>query len=427
MEHRRLTILFAIIALFAFGVIVWYFLFSTPEPAPTLEQPTNPLSISDLPARFGFIFQNEPPEQTTETEITPAGAQPFVQVWDKPSAGNVFVSRHILREATATTTVGTTTVVSTRTVRATTTVLMFVDRVTGYVYGYGIESGKPYQISNTTIPGVYDAYIWEGGNKILMRYVDSDRKTISSILATIPNVQEGRDPQPLVDITNLPNNISSVAVSGNLSSLSYVVPNDVGSSIYTLTLKGTSRVADSPLSEWTLSYGGNKLFATTKASAYTEGMTVSLPSFSRVLGEKTGLLALPSTGSAMLASMWSRSGLSTFGYNNGETVVSPVRTLASKCAHFVSSYFLCGVPKTVPRGDQGLPDDWYQGRVSFDDDLVRVDASEGGYEVEYVIDEKYRPMDITHLRTTPSGNLVSFIRKQDGSLFLFNPSLIGNE
>lgn len=426
MQHRRLMILFALISLFAFGVILWYFLFSKPESAPTLGEATNPLSLRDLPARFAFIFQDNPPETTTETEVTQPGTEPFLLVWDKPTTGNVFITKEVLREVTATTTVGTSTTLITRTVRATTTALMFVDRITGYVYGHNIESGRTYQITNTTVPGVYDAYIWDNGARVLMRYLDTDNKTIISTLSSIPSVQEDGGAQPLLATTFLPNNISSVAKSQSLSSISYVVPNTAGSSFYTITSKGATRIADSPFSEWTVSYGGEQAYATTKASAYLEGSTYALPTFSRILGDKTGLVSTPGIGGIMLNSMWAQSGLMSFGIKDGNSIILPIKTIASKCVAYGSPYFLCGVPKSIPLGEEGLPDDWYQGRVSLDDTLTVVNALTGDSYTLYGIDEKYGKMDIVQIRTTQKGDLVSYIRKQDGSLFLLNTNLLSD-
>lgn len=427
MEHRRLQILFALIALFAFGVIVWYFLFSKPDAAPTLQTPTSAFSLRDLPARFAFIFQGDTPDSNTETEVTPAGTVPFTRIWDAPSTGNVFVSRPILKEVTSTSTVGTTTISTTRTVRATTTVLMFVDRVTGYIYGHAVESGTTYQISNTTVPGVFDAHVWAGGDRIVMRYLDTDRKTVVSLLASIPNVQEGRDPEPLTDTTYLPQNISSVAVSKNLSTLSYVVPGSNGSTIYSLSLRGTARVADSPFSEWTLSYGGEQLYATPNASAYVEGTTVTLPSFSSVVGGKTGLLSTPSANGPMLNSMWAQSGLVTFGVGGGKTIAFTTKTLASKCTGTAAPYFICGVPQSIPESVEGLPDDWYQGRFMFNDTLSIVNAQNGETYTLYSFPENYGQIDVIHLTTSMGSDLISFIRKQDSTLFLLNTNLFADE
>jgi hypothetical protein len=425
MEHRRLQILFAIISLFAFGVIVWYFLFSSPATAPSITSTANPLPVSSLPARIGFIFGvGTAPTSTTETEVTPQEAQAFVQVWNKPATGNSLVSRSYLKEINATTTSGTSTVQVMKTVRATSTVLMFVDRSTGYVYGYNTESGKTYQISNTTIPGVYNAYIFSSGNRVVMRYLDSTRKTIVSILATIPNVEEDHDPQALSSVSYLPNNISSVTVSDSKAALSYLVPNNLGSSVYTITAKGTSHTADSPFSEWLLSYGGEQLYATTKASAYLLGETVSLPSFGRLLGDKTGLTSTPSREGTLFNSMWSKTGLSTFVTSGSLVIPMNVQTLAAKCSQATLSNFICGVPKTLPHGDEGLPDDWYQGTVSFDDTLMLVNTKDGSAYSLYSFDPSFGATDVTHIALDSKATLISFIRKQDSTLFLLNTTLL---
>lgn len=426
MQNRRLLIFSLVVALFALGVIIWYIFFSTPTPAPSLDGTNNPIPSRSFPARFGFIFQGDDPEQTTETEVTMPGTEPFIRVWDKPSAGNTFVTRQILREITSTST-STTSPQVTKTVRATTTVLMFVDRATGYVYGHTIEDGHTYQISNTTLPGIHDAYIFQGGDRVLMRYLDGDKKTIVSVLATIPNVQEGRDPQALSALTNLPNDIRSVAVNGSLSSLSYLVSSDSGSSVYTITAKGTAKVADSPFSEWRLSYGGDKLYATTLPSAYIEGVTVSLPSFSRVIGGKTGLMSIPGEGGELLNSMWSRAGLVTFGSKNGTLSVLEIKTLAEKCSATPVAYFICGVPETSPAETEGLPDDWYQGRASFNDTLMLVYPARGEAYQLYSFPEKYGRMDVTRVKTSSRADLISFIRKGDGTLWLLNTNLLADE
>lgn len=425
MEHRRLKILFALIALFAFGVIVWYFLFSKPQEAPTLDKPTNPFSVRDLPARFLFIFQDEKPEGTTETEITLPGKQALVRIWDKPASGNIFVSRQVLREVTSTSTVGTTTVSSTKTVRATSTTLMFVDRTTGYVYGHDLDSGVTYQISNTTVPGVYDAYIFDQGRKVIMRYLSEDRKTIASILGSVPNTTPGNDPEPLIETTYLPKNISSVAISSDKTEVSYVVPSSSGATFYTLSPKGTTMIGQSPLSEWTVSYGGRQLYATPKASAYLTGSTLSLPSFMPVVSNKTGLVSIPSPSGAILSSMFSQSGLLTFGTMRGTSNITTSRTIASKCAPLYEAYFLCGVPLAIPETLHGQPDDWYQGRVEFNDQLAIINAANGDTTHLYSFDDELGNMDVIRIATHNTGELVSFIRKQDSSLYLLNTNLIG--
>jgi hypothetical protein len=423
MEHRRLMILFAALSLFALGVILWYFLFSAPKPAPTLDLPTDPLATQNLPPRAGLIFQGNTPEVVTTTEVTDPRREPFVLIWGDPTAGNTFITKQVLRESSATTTRGTSTLSSPRTIRATTTTLLFVDRNTGHIYGYDEDVGSVYQVTNTTIPGIHDAYIWANGTRILMRYLDTDKKTIVSIMGTIPNTQATGDPEALSSMVFLPKNIGSVAVSQSTNSISYVVPNDAGGSVYTETLKGTSLTATLPFAEWDLAYGGELLYATTRASAYVEGSTILIPKMSRVVGGKTGLMTRPTSNGTMLHSMWSREGLVLFGSSGGTIVPVQVRTLASKCSPLDAAYFFCGIPKTLPSPNEGLPDDWYQGTTSFGDSLALVNAKNGESYTYFAFDEKYGDMDVTTIGISQNHGLISFIRKQDGGLYMINSSL----
>lgn len=425
MEHRRLRILFLIIALFAFAVIVWYFFLTTPKEDPTLTGTNNPLPISSLPAKFAFIFssntRDSAPTTNTETEVTDPAQEPFILVWDKPTTGNTFVSRSILKQVAATTT-GTSTKPAAKTIRATSTVLLFVDRTTGYIYEHNVETATTHQVSNTTFPGIYDAYIF--GDRVIMRYLDEDRKTILSILATIPSVGENEDAKSLININTLPKNVSSVAINGNKTEASYLVPNELGASVYTVTSKGVTNIGNSPLSEWLLSYGGNQLYATSKASAYLEGITVSVPSFSRIIGGRTGLTSIGGPV-YLLHSMWSSGGLLTFATKGNENRTFEVRTLASKCAP-VTAYFVCGIPKKLPEGPEGLPDDWYQGSVSFDDTLEVLDPATGQASTLFSIPENMGPADVTSLQASTDGQSISYIRKQNGSLYLLRTNLLGD-
>lgn len=429
--NNRIRLIVIIASLFAVGVLIWYFFFSIPKQTTTLGTTANPLEVSTTPARFGFItnyFTGVQPEQTTTTEITPAEDRPLVLIWNKPTAGNTFVYTSTITEITSTSskTVNGKKVdtVNKRSVRATSTVLMFVDRTTGYVYGHSMETGITYQISNTTIPGVYDAYIFNNGKQILLRFLDNDGKTILSKTANVPNVKEGGNPSPLSSTINLPKNIKSVAVNGSSDKISYLISSDGGSSFYTITNKGTSFIASSPFSEWSLFYGGDQLYATSKPSAYVEGTTVTLPSFTRIIGNKTGLNSISFYDGTLLNSMWSNSGLATFLFSkNGEIKPLNIKTLAQKCS-WGKTTLVCAVPSSISNVVEGLPDDWYQGRIQFSDSLSYVNFISGEVYPLYSFESKVGGVDITNLKISSDEKTLSFIRKQDSSLWLLRTDLI---
>lgn len=432
MSRFRLFILFLLVGIFSIGVLIWYFFFITPQVSPTLGGTNNPLPSNSLPARFEFItkyFSNDVPSSESTTTVTTQAEIPLRQVWKAPATGQTLVFIPIIKEVDATSTVvtkATTTIIAIKkSVRATSTILMFVDKTTGYVYGDELEIAKTYQITNTTLPGIYDAYLFNNAKQILLRYLDADGKNIISIIATIPNVPIQGSPLPLINISYLPQNVSSVAVSASSNKISYLVAGASGSSIYTITNNGQTLTATSPFSEWNLSYGGEQLFATSKASAYTEGSTVLIPSFTRIIGDKTGLTSLPSKKGPIINSMWGNGGLVTYLFSgNGTTLVLPIKTLSVKCVWDSGLFAVCGVPNTIPNSSEGLPDDWYQGTVSFNDSLVLVDTEKGNTYPIYSFDEGVGEMDITHLVVSSDRTLISFIRKQNGTLWLLNTNLL---
>ncbi|MCF7843976.1 hypothetical protein K9M47_03720 [Candidatus Gracilibacteria bacterium] len=427
--NRRL--LFAIIAVtvFALGVIVWFFIYAQQKPATSLGETRNPLLPSGISKGFQFIFgEEEPPISTSSTEMTFPTPEALTKIWDKPATGQTFITKSVVIEVDATSTKGTTTVMIKKLANSTSTILMFVDRITGYVYAYNRELGKIYQISNTTIPGIHDAYIFNNGKSIILRYADNDRKAIVGILANIPNVTDKGDAKPLEDTTYLPAQVTSVAINKKGTLASYLVTGDAGTSVYTVSQKGALLVAGTPFKEWSLSYGGDTLYATTKPSAYIEGQTVVIPSFEFVVGNKTGLMSNPSETGMFINSMWSSTGLKTFLSDSGNQAVLSVNTLASKCGWGQKDFLVCAVPRVLPRKTEGLPDDWFQGRFTFDDSLEIIDTkTANSYPLYSFSSSQKLKFDVTNFSISENNSLISFNRKQDASLWLLDTSLINNE
>ena len=167
------------------------------------------------------------------------------------------------------------------------------------------------------------------------------------------------------------------------------------------------------------------MYATSKPSAFVEGSTVVLPSFTRLVANNTGLTSLPSKNGTLLNSMWSSHGLLSFLFSNkGVTRVIPTQTLSSKCVWDSLNTLVCAVPQSLPITSEGLPDDWYQGRVSFSDSIFLIDGSSGVSTPLYSFSDTVGIMDIVFITTTNDHRLVSFVRKQDGSLWLLKTNLI---
>lgn len=427
--NRRLLFAVAFTLLFAVGVIIWFFIYATPSKPTTLGEPTDPFSIKEPFKKFQFLkSEEEIPVSTSTTEMTFAKPEVLTKIWDRPATGHTFIEKDIVQEIQATETRGTTTVSIKKLVRATSTLLMFVDRTTGYIYGYNRESTKIYQISNSTIPGVYDAYIFNNGKNILIRYEDVDKHTIVTELATIPSVNEKESPKSLENRKFLPENVTSIALNTKKTLASYIVAGEEESSIYTITPKSTDFITSSPYLSWTLSYSGDTLFATTKPSAYVEGYTVKIPSFEFAIGNKTGLQSNPSENGTFLSSMWSNTGLKTFISLRGNQIVLDIQTLANKCKWGQKEFLICAVPNTLPKKTEGLPDDWFQGRFFFDDSFVTINPLTGEASTLYTFDiSKKLTFDVTNISLSKDSSMITFIRKQDASLWLLDTNLFNAE
>lgn len=404
---------------------MWYFMYAKPIIAPSLGKPTNPLAVQEHKKGFQFLnIFNDTQESTSTTEVTLATPQALLQIWKQPATGQRFITEKILQEVLATSTHGTSTVVIKKVVEASSTILLFVDRTTGYVYGHQVETGKTYQISNTVVPGVYDAYIFNNGKRVLMRYLDTTKKIITTTVSTIPSVTPDDPALPLTETTFLPSNVTSVAVNKKGTLLSYLVVTDEGGSVYTLTQNNPLLVSTSPFREWLLSYGGNTLYATTKPSAYVEGSTVTLPTYAYIVGNKTGLLSIPNESGTLLSSMWSSSGLLTFLSSSSGQKVLPIKTLAKKCSWGTNGFLVCAVPKVLVRGTEGLPDDWLQGSVSFSDSLSVIREKDGTVYPLFSFEKEKITFDIISPEVSSMNDLISFNRKQNGSLWLLNTHFI---
>ncbi len=426
-SNRRILFAIGFVLFFAIIVLIWYFFYAKPVVGTKITETNDPLPTKTLPVRFQFLNWGGENTSTTTTEIVDPLTVPLVKVWDKPATGQIFITQNILKDVLATTTIGTTTVEVKRTVRATSTVLMFVDRTTGYVYGYSLETGKPFQISNTLLPGIYDAYFFEKGKRVIMRYIDQEKNRVVGVIATIPTVQESEVALPLLNVQYVNAQVTSVATNLKKEKISYVVTTDSGSSIYTIGVKGPEFVVSSPFGEWALSYGDDSLKVTSKPSAFVLGSTFSIPSFQSEIIDKTGLMSNPGPEGYILSSMWGSQGLATFMVNNGDIKALPFKTLAQKCSWGEKKFLVCAVSKNLIRTVEGLPDDWFQGRVSFDDDLFLVDSKTGDKYTLYLFKPDDGVFDIANISIAEGNNLLSFNKKQDGTLWLLNLNLVGGD
>ncbi len=264
----------------------------------------------------------------------------------------------------------------------------YIDQETGNVYDAPLEIVSKKRISNTTIPKVREVIWAPGGNSFIMRYLD-ENDSIQSFYATL---KENLTGEGSLNGKFLPENISSLSLfninnTSSLTKIIYSLTEGSGSSIFTAENDGSkiARTHSSSLKDW-LVFGINDSLAyiQTKSSGRA-------PSFLFSLNVKTGVTTPTLSNTVGLSVLPNKKGdlvlfsSTPFGYPllyiydvaKKTTTQTSLRTFADKCrwSENNTGRIVCAVPNNITTGI--YPDDWYQGKTSFNDNLWEVDATSG--------------------------------------------------
>ena len=231
-------------------------------------------------------------------------------------------------------------------------------------------------------------------------------------------------PQDLGHVGFLASNIIRGSVSPDGTKIFYLVPTTNGVSGMIADIDGSSPRAiwSSPLTEWRPQWVNATTIAMTtlatrEAVGYMYFLNVSTGNFQKVIGPIRGLTTLVSPDAAtVMISRSTDSGIQTglYAIATGAYRQLDLSTLPEKCFWSSNTVATCAVPQSVASGI--YPDDWYQGTVSFTDNLWSIDASSGA-TVNLLTPPQ--PFDMIHVRTSPNGTYAYFINKTDGTLWSY--------
>lgn len=423
---KKFLYFLSFLLLVSLGIFLyWYFQEKGSVPK-VLNFPANP---------FGFFTNNKPPVikngggggfnqgaiiNGSSTVIIPDKEKLFEKIWSEPVAGYSLID-FTTYESTSTEIRGKITFKEVAV--ASSTLILFVDRATGHVYKKTAFVGKgPTQVANTTIPGVHDAYFFNGGSEVLLRSLRSGDNAIISIKAKLPPLSS-LVTLPLKGIQTLPENIISVAVDSKGEDISYLIKTSTGSTLYTLSDGATRKVRDYDLSELYLLYKGSTLVVAQKPSAFEKTYLFSSDE-KNIYGGRTGqkILFSQKEDRSYLSSFWSNIGLTLFTstLSNTNTHTYAIKTLVDKCVSSkTGNYFFCSVPNVIPIIPFGLPDDWYKGLLTFNDSLYVVDTVRfGENRLARLEDETGEEFDLIKPVVSTSDTYLAFSNKKNGSLWL---------
>lgn len=412
--NRRTLIIAGIVLVLVLLAIGAYLLFFRDEPQLSTDgAPIGGLADDVVGGRDVLPDGTEFAEEAG-TEIAPR----LVRITDGPVA---FGSVAVVVPA-ATTTVTTTrddgTVATTTVALPPDVEVRFVERQSGNLYAYRAHERTLTRLTNQTVPGVIEASWLEDGSRAFLRFFSTDVGSERLETYALPISGEGGYflEQDLAQVS-----AGSVSVFSLLTSTTGstgTIANGDGGNVRT--------VFTSPLASLRVAFAGDDFVATTKASASIDGYSFFVPrasgAFSRVLGPLRGLTALPDpTGSLLLYSYLTNGtfAMALFDLETRESVPLPVATIASKCVWSADgSVAYCAVPTAFPGT---LPDDWYQGVVSFTDRIWRIDAA--ARVATLLVDPSTAggsAVDAVALTIDPQEDFLVFTNRIDGSLWAYD-------
>src|SRR3989339_29689 len=293
--------------------------------------------------------------------------------------------------------------------------IRYLLRANGNIYETYSDSAETKRLSNTTIPKVYEANWLPDGLKLVIRYLKEDTDYIQTFSVKIR--MEGG-----VEGKYLPEKISQMVISPTGTKIFYLVTGLNGSTGYTALPDGSNKkmIFESPLIEWLVSWPKEETITlTTKASTNISGYLYFLNSqtgnSSRIIGSINGLTT--KTNKSATEVLYSDSGRNTprlylLNIKKGESKLLPWNTFPEKClfSNLDAKIIYCAVPKPFPDGN--YPDTWYQGLVSFSDNIWMINTETmASTLVSDLEKETANKIDVIDMQIDQNSNYLYFINK----------------
>ena len=435
MPKRTLYILTTVLVLLIVGGLLgFYFIYlGGSEPTTDTTQTSTDRADNDRGSGFGNTAgNNQQPSQidiSSTTTPTLDGAVPRLRkIYAGPTAGGISFERSRNE------------VVNGKTVKITETIIRYIERTKGSVYETKTTDLNTERVSATLIPKIKEAFWNRDGNSLYIRYIPDGSENIETYYGVIKPIKKTATSSLEIpsDINYAPQEIRGSFMARNIQE---IVPSSTKDSVFYLRLNNdkeqgilarsddTRRVEvfGSEITEWLATFIKDPQIAlTTKASAAAPGFLYFLNTdtlrFDRILGNIMGLTTLVSPDlSSVLYSESDGGGRVTTNLHNIKTGVAEpfaLTTLPEKCVWSKRNLNLvyCAEPIFFP--STSYPDAWYQGTVSFADEIWSINLKTGETALladpEKIVNEK---IDLTRPFLSPKEDYLLFINKKDGSFW----------
>jgi len=318
-------------------------------------------------------------------------------------------------------------IVSGKKTKATSTLIRFTDRGTGHIFETSPDTLAHTKISNTTVPKIYESLWGKDGTRVILRYLESDEsiESYNALLAA----------QKIASSTNievtayklegdyLPTEITQLVFSPLKDKMFYMTGNTTARGIV-VNADGTrgTEIFTSPFTEWISEWPGtNTITLTTKASGITPGHVYTLNAqnsrFEKIFGGIAGLTTR--TSSDLAYTLYSESilggtTLKLYDIKHKTGLSLNIATLSEKCVwNKRSTVAYCAVPRQLP--NTLYPDAWYQGKISFEDSIWRVNT--GSQSAILVHNLNGTSIDAINLFLDDSEQFLFFTNKKDSAFW----------
>lgn len=376
-----------VIILFVVGVWVYLLAFGTPQ------------QTSEVFTNLGVLSPTE--ENTQIIDTTPAveapvtlalGGSQLQQLTTRAIAGFAFVG-------------------------TSTNLIRYVERGTGYIYEIDLNRGTERQTSLITIPQASQAVFSPNATLVAVTsFGDTDIKT-----TVLPAVSDTSPSPTLIAVPNKAENI----IFENEQTLYFTLEQEGRTKGYAYNLKtlAQSELFTLPIAGLTMHWGQKVagIFAQTKPSVNLEGYLYELTgnTLVPVTEGAHGLIAQIGEADTIVSAI-NEGAYVSYSVSNGEELNQALFMVPEKCAFGAATEAVvwCAAPATVT--NTSYLEDWYKGVISSEDYLWVVDLDDQTSTLEGDIPNLAgRAVDVTNLAINTSANLLAFINKQDGALWLY--------
>jgi hypothetical protein len=300
----------------------------------------------------------------------------------------------------------------------------YFEKATGNIYDINPQGGISVRISNTTIPNIFEVCWSADGERAVIRYTENNETGVSDIIRNFSIVSIDATSTSINGVF-LPSTVQTAACSAKENKIFYLTAFEDTYIGITASFenKKQKQVLTIPFGEFQAGWPNERTLALlTKPAASVAGYLYKLDpisgSLERILYGINGLTGLWSGDGAYILYSDSES-----GYNNLKTNVYSVKekktlpfgvtTLPEKCAwsKISKGIIYCAAPSSLPSAK--YPDDWYQGLISFSDQIWKIDVLKGETEIIPIAGE----FDIINPFFSKNEDYFFFQNKKDGTLW----------